>query len=62
MQNLINAAIEYQVREDLGMLNIYEIGGRGRILRWVKVMSKKARSIESVVLDGDIGERMVEDI
>lgn len=44
------------------MLNIYEIGGRGRNLRWVKVMSRKARSIESVVLDGDMAEKMVEDI
>jgi mitochondrial chaperone BCS1 len=62
IQSLMNAAIDYQVREDQGMLNIYEVVGGPRHLRWGKVMSKKARPLNSVVLDGGICEKVVEDI
>ena len=44
------------------MLNIYEVIGGVRFLRWGKVMSKKARPLNSVVLDNGIREKIVEDI
>jgi len=44
------------------MLNIYEVMGEGRSLRWEKVMSKKARLMESIILDGDIGNMIIKDI
>ena len=50
----MNAAIDYQLREEQGMLNIYEVVGGGRNLRWGKVISKKARPLDSIVLDGGI--------
>ena len=58
----MNAAIDYQLREEQGMLNIYEVVGGGRNLRWGKVISKKARPLDSIVLDGGICEKVIEDI
>ena len=58
----MNAAIDYQLREDQDMLNIYEVVGGSRNLRWHKVMSKKARPLNSIVLDGGICEKVVQDI
>ena len=62
VQSLMNAAIDYQLREDQDMLNIYEVVGGSRNLRWRKVMSKKARPLNSIVLDGGICEKVVQDI
>ena len=62
VQSLMNAAIDYQLREDQDMLNIYEIVGGSRNLRWRKVMSKKARPLNSIVLDGGVCEKVVQDI
>jgi hypothetical protein len=62
VQSLMNAAIDYQLREDQDMLNIYEVVGGSRNLRWGKVMSKKARPLNSIVLDGGICEKVVQDI
>lgn len=62
VQSLMNAAIDYQLREDQDMLNIYEAVGGSRNLRWRKVMSKKARPLNSIVLDGGICEKVVQDI
>jgi hypothetical protein len=46
--------------QDKGLLGIYQV--LGWISMWMKVQTKKARSLDSVVLDSDIAETMTKDI
>jgi hypothetical protein len=46
--------------QDKGLLGIYQVVGWSTF--WVKVMTKKARSLDSVVLDTDIAETLTKDI
>mmetsp|Transcript_39804 Transcript_39804/g.38353 ORF Transcript_39804/g.38353 Transcript_39804/m.38353 type:complete len:84 (-) Transcript_39804:86-337(-) len=48
------------MEEDKGLLQIYEIPGWWDI--WVKSMSKKARPLDSVLLDTNIMDTLVQDI
>lgn len=45
---------------DKGLLGIYQVVGWCNM--WVKVMTKKARTLDSVVLDTDISETLKKDI
>ena len=45
---------------DKGLLGIYQVVGWCGM--WVKVMTKKARTLDSVVLDTDISETLKKDI
>ena len=48
------------MEQDKGLLGIYEMSGW--MSMWVKVMTKKARTLESVVLDTDIADTLIKDI
>ena len=46
------------MEQDKGLLGIYEMTWS----IWIKIMSKQARPLDSVVLDTDIAETLVKDI
>jgi hypothetical protein len=46
---LIDDAVVFSMEQDKGLLGIYEVGGW--LGMWVKVMTKKARPLDSVILD-----------
>lgn len=46
--------------QDKGLLGIYQVVGW--LSMWVKVMTKKARTLDSVILDTDIAETLIKDI
>ena len=48
------------MEQDKGLLSIYEVPGWWDI--WVKSMTKKARTLDSVLLDTSIMETLVADI
>ena len=54
IQQLIDDAVVYCMEQDKGLLGIYEVGGW--LGMWVKVMTKKARPLDSVILDMDLAE------
>jgi len=60
IQELIDDAVVYSMDQDKGLLGIYQV--MGWICMWIKVMTKKARSLDSVVLDTDIAETLTKDI
>jgi len=60
IQSLIDEAVTYSMEQDRGLLQIYEVPGWWDI--WIKSMSKKARPLDSVLLDTNIMETLVEDI
>lgn len=60
IQSLIDEAVIYSMDQDKGLLGIYQVLGWSCF--WVKVMTKKARSLDSVVLDTDIAETLTKDI
>jgi hypothetical protein len=49
IRELIDEAVVYSMEQDKGLLGIYQV--EGWLGMWVKVMTKKARSFDSVVLD-----------
>lgn len=60
IQELIDEAVTFSMDQDKGLLGIYQT--LSWITMWIKVMTKKARSLDSVVLDTDIAEELVKDI
>jgi hypothetical protein len=56
----IDCAVVASMDSEKGLLGIYQVAGWGG--KWCKVMTKKARSLESVVLDEDHSQKLVEDI
>lgn len=52
IQQLIDDAVVFSMDLDKGLLGIYQT--YGWLSMWVKVMTKKARTLDSVVLDSDI--------
>lgn len=52
LKELMEACVDFSVEEDKGLLNIYQVEGWCQV--WTKIQSKKARPIDSVVLDQDI--------
>ena len=60
IRELIDEAVVYSMDQDKGLLGIYQVVGWCGM--WVKVMTKKARSLDSVVLDTDIAETLTADI
>ena len=60
IRELIDEAVVYSMDIDKGLLGIYQVAGW--LSMWVKVMTKKARSLDSVVLDTDIAETLTADI
>lgn len=60
IKDLIDGAVEYSMDQEKGLLGIYQV--TGWLNTWCKVMTKKARALESVVLDGDHCEHLVKDI
>jgi chaperone BCS1 len=60
IQELIDEAVLYSMDQDKGLLGIYQVAGWSGF--WVKVMTKKARTLDSVVLDTDIAETLTKDI
>ena len=60
IQELIDDAVVFSMDQDKGLLGIYQVVGW--LGAWVKVMTKKARSLDSVVLDTDIAETLTADI
>lgn len=59
IRELIDDAVVYSMDVDKGLLGIYQVMWD---TMWVKVMTKKARTIDSVVLDTDISETLAKDI
>lgn len=59
IQELIDEAVINSMDQDKGLLGIYEMKW-GEM--WIKVMTKQARTLESVVLDTDIATTLVEDV
>ena len=58
--DLIDCAVEYSMDQEKGLLGIYQV--TGWLSTWCKVMTKKARPLDSVVLDADHCEQLVQDI
>ncbi len=59
LKDLVEAAVDYSVEKDRGLLGIYETV---HSMIWVRRQTKKARPMDSVVLDEDISERLKKDI
>lgn len=59
IRGMIDEALDYSMDQDKGLLGIYQIQWNWM---WVKVMTKKARSLDSVVLDENIADTLVKDI
>ena len=58
-RELIDEAVVYSMDQDKGLLGIYQVQWNSF---WHKVMTKKARTVDSVVLDEDIAETLTKDI
>lgn len=59
IRELIDEAVVYSMDQDKGLLGIYQVQWSSF---WHKVMTKKARTVDSVVLDEDIAETLTKDI
>jgi len=59
IRQLIDDAVVYSMDQDKGLLGIYQVMW-GEY--WIKVQTKKARTLDSVVLDTDIAETLTKDI
>ena len=57
---MIDEAVCYSMDQDKGLLGIYQV--IPWLQAWVKMITKKARSLNSVVLDQDIAESLLNDI
>lgn len=57
IRELIDEAVTYSMEQDKGLLGIYQVVGW--LGAWAKVMTKKARTLDSVILDSDIAETLV---
>jgi mitochondrial chaperone BCS1 len=60
IRELVDEAVIHSMDQDKGLLGIYQVVGW--LGAWVKTMTKKARSLDSVVLDTDISETLTKDI
>ncbi len=60
IKQLIDESVEFNMEQDRGLLSIYEVPGWWDI--WIKSMTRKARPLDSVLLDSDIMEQLVNDI
>lgn len=60
IRDLIDEAVIHSMEQDKGLLGIYQVPKWWT--EWQKVMTKQARSLESVVLDTDISETLIKDI
>lgn len=59
IKDLIDDAVVYSMDQDKGLLGIYQVLWGSY---WMKVQTKKARTLDSVVLDTDIAETLTKDI
>jgi chaperone BCS1 len=60
IRELIDEAVLFSLDTDKGLLGIYQVVGW--LGAWAKTMTKKARSVDSVVLDEDIAETLAQDV
>ena len=60
IQTLIDDSVIFSMDQDKGLLGIYQT--MSWMAMWVKVMTKKARPVDSVVLDEEIAETLTKDI
>jgi chaperone BCS1 len=60
LKKLVQDAIDFSEVKDTSSTQIYEVHRWG--LGWEKVMAKKPRSMDSVILDSDIANTITEDI
>lgn len=60
IKTLIDEAVIASMENEQGLLGIYQVGGWSSM--WVKVMTKKARTLDSVILDTDLSEQLITDI
>jgi chaperone BCS1 len=60
LKEFIDAAIVHSMKKDEGMIGIYEQHRWG--IGWTKVQSKKPRSLNSVVLDTNLQQKIIDDI
>jgi hypothetical protein len=58
IKELIDAAIIYSMKKDWNKISIYEL----RWGWWFKSKAKKPRSLESVVLDSNLSESIMNDM
>ena len=59
IRTLIDEAVVFSMDQDKGLLGIYQVMWSEF---WLKVQTKKARTLDSVVLDTDIAETLTKDI
>ncbi len=60
IKELIEDSVLFNMEQDKGLLSIYEVPGWWSI--WIKSMSKSARPLDSVMLDTNVMETLVDDI
>ena len=60
IKTLVNEAVEFNIEQDKGYLSIYEVCRWAAF--WVKSVTKQARPLDSVLLDSNLMETLVEDI
>lgn len=60
LKDFIDSCVEYSMEVDDGRIGIYELHQWG--IGWNKAQTKKARDIDSVVLDKDLSEELIKDI
>ena len=60
LKDFVDAAVVNSMVKDEGKIGIYEKHRWG--IGWNKAQSKKARGMDSVVLDQDLAQELVEDI
>lgn len=60
LRDLVNDALEFSMEKDSSLTNIYQVHRWG--IGWEKCQQKRPRQIESVVLDSNISDVIIEDI
>ena len=60
IKDLIDAAVEHCMEKENDLIGIYELHRWG--LGWTKVQSKRPRPLESVILDKDNANKLLDDI
>ena len=60
IKSLIDECVEFNMEQDRGLLSIYEVPRWWSI--WIKAQTKKARPLESVMLESNVMKTLVDDI
>jgi chaperone BCS1 len=60
IKEFIDAAVEHSIEKETDLIGIYELHRWG--LGWTKVQSKRPRPLESVILDKDNANRLLDDV